>query len=58
MDTAGRHPDSTRVYAKVDLAALRIVGDFDLKGLDVATPRPSKVDELRVVADFNLEGLV
>ena len=26
-------PDTTRIYAKVDLAALRIVGDFDLEGL-------------------------
>jgi len=28
-----RHPDSTRIYAKVDLAALRVVADFDLEGL-------------------------
>jgi integrase/recombinase XerD len=26
-------PDTTRIYAKVDLAALRIVGDFSLEGL-------------------------
>lgn len=26
-------PESTRIYAKVDLAALRIVGDFNLEGL-------------------------
>jgi integrase/recombinase XerD len=26
-------PDTTRIYAKVDLAALRTVGDFSLKGL-------------------------
>jgi site-specific recombinase XerD len=26
-------PDTTRIYAKVDLAALRIVGDFALEGL-------------------------
>jgi site-specific recombinase XerD len=28
-----RHPDTTRGYAKVDLAGLRQVGDFDLGGL-------------------------
>lgn len=28
-----RHPDTTRIYAKVDLARLRQVGDFDLGGL-------------------------
>ena len=28
-----RSPESTRIYAKVDLAALRTVGDFDLEGL-------------------------
>jgi site-specific recombinase XerD len=28
-----QHPDSTRVYAKVDLAGLRQVADFDLGGL-------------------------
>jgi integrase/recombinase XerD len=28
-----RHPDTTRIYAKVDLARLRMVGDFDLEGL-------------------------
>lgn len=26
-------PEATRVYAKVDLTALRIVGDFTLEGL-------------------------
>jgi len=26
-------PDTTRIYAKVDLAALRMVGDFNLEGL-------------------------
>jgi len=26
-------PDTTRIYAKVDLAALRIVGDFSLEEL-------------------------
>jgi site-specific recombinase XerD len=26
-------PDTTRIYAKVDLAALRLVGDFALEGL-------------------------
>ena len=26
-------PDTTRIYAKVDLAALRTVGDFSLEGL-------------------------
>lgn len=26
-------PEATRIYAKVDLAALRVVGDFDLEGL-------------------------
>ena len=28
-----RHPDTTRIYAKVDLAGLRQVADFDLGGL-------------------------
>jgi integrase len=28
-----RSPDATRIYAKVDLAALRAVGDVDLEGL-------------------------
>ena len=28
-----RSPDATRIYAKVDLAALRAVGDIDLEGL-------------------------
>ncbi|APZ93225.1 site-specific integrase [Fuerstiella marisgermanici] len=28
-----RHPDTTRIYAKVDLAALRQVADFDLGGV-------------------------
>jgi integrase/recombinase XerD len=28
-----RHPDSTRIYAKVDLAGLRQVADLDLGGL-------------------------
>jgi integrase/recombinase XerD len=28
-----RDPNSTRIYAKVDLAGLRLVGDFDLEGL-------------------------
>jgi integrase/recombinase XerD len=28
-----RHPDSTRLYAKVDLPGLRCVADFDLEGL-------------------------
>jgi len=28
-----RHPDTTRIYAKVDLTALRQVADFDLGGL-------------------------
>ncbi|MEO2033666.1 MAG: site-specific integrase, partial [Planctomycetaceae bacterium] len=28
-----RHPDTTRIYAKVDLAALRQVADFDLGGM-------------------------
>jgi site-specific recombinase XerD len=28
-----RNPDSTRVYAKVDLAGLREVADFDLGGV-------------------------
>jgi site-specific recombinase XerD len=28
-----RHPDTTRIYAKVDLAGLRQVADFDLAGL-------------------------
>lgn len=28
-----RHPDTTRIYAKVDLAALRQVADFDMGGL-------------------------
>ena len=28
-----RHPDSTRIYAKVDLASLRQVADFDIGGL-------------------------
>ena len=28
-----RHPDTTRIYAKVDLAGLRRVADFDLGGL-------------------------
>ena len=26
-------PETTRIYAKVDLAALRTVGDFSLEGL-------------------------
>jgi hypothetical protein len=26
-------PQTTRIYAKVDLAALRTVGDFSLEGL-------------------------
>ena len=26
-------PETTRIYAKVDLAGLRAVGDFDLEGL-------------------------
>ena len=26
-------PDTTRIYAKVQVAALRAVGDFDLEGL-------------------------
>ena len=26
-------PETTRIYAKVDLAALRTVGDFNLEGL-------------------------
>ena len=26
-------PEATRIYAKVDLAALRMVGDFALEGL-------------------------
>jgi site-specific recombinase XerD len=26
-------PEATRIYAKVDLAGLRAVGDFDLEGL-------------------------
>lgn len=28
-----RHPDTTRVYAKVDLAGLRQVADFDMGDL-------------------------
>ena len=28
-----RHPDTTRIYAKVDLARLRQVADFDLGGV-------------------------
>jgi site-specific recombinase XerD len=28
-----RHPDTTRIYAKVDLAALRQVADLDLGGV-------------------------
>jgi integrase/recombinase XerD len=28
-----QHPETTRIYAKVDLAGLRRVGDFDLEGL-------------------------
>jgi site-specific recombinase XerD len=28
-----KSPETTRIYAKVDLAALRTVGDFDLEGL-------------------------
>jgi integrase/recombinase XerD len=28
-----QHPDTTRIYTKVDLAGLRLVGDFDLEGL-------------------------
>jgi hypothetical protein len=28
-----RDPEATRIYAKVDLAALRKVADFDLGGL-------------------------
>jgi site-specific recombinase XerD len=28
-----RHPDTTRIYAKVDLAGLRQVADFDLGGV-------------------------
>jgi site-specific recombinase XerD len=28
-----RHPDATRIYAKVDLGGLRQVADFDLGGL-------------------------
>jgi len=28
-----RHPDTTRIYAKVDLASLRQVADFDMGGL-------------------------
>ena len=28
-----RSPEATRIYAKVDLAGLRAVGDFDLEGL-------------------------
>jgi site-specific recombinase XerD len=28
-----RHPDTTRIYAKVDLTGLRCVADFDLEGL-------------------------
>ena len=28
-----RHPDTTRIYAKVDLAQLRQVADLDLGGL-------------------------
>jgi integrase/recombinase XerD len=28
-----QHPDTTRIYAKVDLTGLRCVGDFDLGGL-------------------------
>ena len=28
-----RHPDTTRAYAKVDLAGLRQVGDFDIGGV-------------------------
>jgi site-specific recombinase XerD len=28
-----RDPESTRLYAKVDLPSLRAVGDFDLGGL-------------------------
>lgn len=28
-----RHPDSTQIYAKVDLVGLRLVGDFDLGGV-------------------------
>jgi integrase/recombinase XerD len=28
-----RHPDTTRLYAKVDLTGLRCVADFDLEGL-------------------------
>lgn len=33
-DHLGHHsPEATRVYAKVDLKSLRLVGDFDLEGL-------------------------
>jgi site-specific recombinase XerD len=28
-----KHPDTTRIYAKVDLASLREVADFDMGGL-------------------------
>ena len=28
-----RSPETTRIYAKVDLVGLRAVGDFDLEGL-------------------------
>jgi hypothetical protein len=28
-----QHPDATRAYARVDLAGLRQVADFDLGGL-------------------------
>jgi hypothetical protein len=32
--TLGHHsPEATRVYAKVDLNSLRLVGEFELEGL-------------------------
>jgi hypothetical protein len=33
MDTYHRSSDATRIYAKVDVAALRTVGDFALEDL-------------------------
>lgn len=57
-----RSPESTGIYAKVDLAGLRQVADFGLESLSSAESAGiyPKVDlvGLRQVADFSLGGLL
>ncbi len=60
--------DSTQVYAKVDLRALREVGDYPLDSLAVFSAKtehaaipiliPGNIESLRCVAELNLGELL